>query len=374
MDPLTHTLTGACLAETGLKRRSPLAAATLIIAANLPDLDGTCYLHSADLAFAVRRGWSHGVLAVLLLPVLLTAAMTLVDRRVLRRTSPSLPPARPAVLLALSFLGVLVHVLMDWPNSYGVRLLTPFSGRWFYGDALFIADPWLWLVLGSPVMLSWVGNRAGVVAAVVVASGATLAVSLNPLTPDWFTAVWSAWIAAWLAFRGRLSRTRRPAAAVCAIVVAVAYIGAMIAGSRIAERQARRVAAERGWTVHEAAAMPLAAQPLRRDVIVATPGRYEFVSVNWLLGSVAGVEPRPLARGERGDPVVNAALAAPFVSGVRAWLRFPAFEVRSLPDGGRRVLIRDARFAVGTPSGYGVVAIVDLDRAGTPRPGPHPGR
>ncbi|HPK72555.1 MAG TPA: metal-dependent hydrolase, partial [Vicinamibacterales bacterium] len=191
MDPLTHTLTGACLAETGLKRRSPLAAATLIIAANLPDLDGTCYLHSADLAFAVRRGWSHGVLAVLLLPVLLTAAMTLVDRRVLRRTSPSLPPARPAVLLALSFLGVLVHVLMDWPNSYGVRLLTPFSGRWFYGDALFIADPWLWLVLGSPVMLSWVGNRAGVVAAVVVASGATLAVSLNPLTPDWFTAVWS---------------------------------------------------------------------------------------------------------------------------------------------------------------------------------------
>ncbi len=30
---------------------------------------------------------------------------------------------------------------MDWLNSYGVRLLMPFSNRWFYGDALYIVDP-----------------------------------------------------------------------------------------------------------------------------------------------------------------------------------------------------------------------------------------
>ena len=30
-------------------------------------------------------------------------------------------------------------------NSYGVRLLMPFSDRWFYGDALYIVDPWLYL-------------------------------------------------------------------------------------------------------------------------------------------------------------------------------------------------------------------------------------
>ena len=85
MEPLAHTLAGACLAESGLKRLTPLAASTLIIAANLPDLDGACYVHSADLAFAVRRGLTHGVLAMAVLPALLTAVMVLFDRRVRRR-------------------------------------------------------------------------------------------------------------------------------------------------------------------------------------------------------------------------------------------------------------------------------------------------
>jgi hypothetical protein len=55
---------------------------------------------------------------------------------------------------------------------------------------------------------------------------------------------------------------------------------------------------------------------------------------------------------------------------VRRWLRFPSYEVRPLPNGGRRVIIRDARFAIGNRPGFGVVAIVDLDAALTPRPGP----
>jgi len=159
------------------------------------------------------------------------------------------------------------------------------------------------------------------------------------------------------------------AAAATARVVAVAYIGARVAGSWIAERQALRVAAERGWTVERVAAMPLAAQPLRRDVIVVTPDRYEFVPVNWVRGPVAGARRRSLARGERGA-VATAALRAPFVSGVSRWLRFPAIEVRPLPAGGHRVIVRDARFAVGTPDGFGVVAIVDVDGAMVPTPGP----
>ena len=74
MEPLAHTLAGACLAESGLKRLSPLASSTLVIAANIPDVDGACYLHSADLAFAFRRGWTHGILAMALLPLVLTAS------------------------------------------------------------------------------------------------------------------------------------------------------------------------------------------------------------------------------------------------------------------------------------------------------------
>ena len=42
---------------------------------------------------------------------------------------------------------------MDWLNSYGVRLLMPFSDRWFYGDALYIVDPLLYLLFGAAIVL-----------------------------------------------------------------------------------------------------------------------------------------------------------------------------------------------------------------------------
>jgi inner membrane protein len=45
------------------------------------------------------------------------------------------------------------HPLMDWTNNYGVRLLLPWNPRWFYGDFIFIVDPFIWLVLGGAAFL-----------------------------------------------------------------------------------------------------------------------------------------------------------------------------------------------------------------------------
>jgi inner membrane protein len=42
---------------------------------------------------------------------------------------------------------------MDWTNNYGVRLLLPWSGKWFYGDLVFIVDPFLWLLFGAAAFL-----------------------------------------------------------------------------------------------------------------------------------------------------------------------------------------------------------------------------
>ena len=41
-------------------------------------------------------------------------------------------------LYALAFIACLTHPALDWLNVYGIRLLEPFSSRWFYGDVLFI--------------------------------------------------------------------------------------------------------------------------------------------------------------------------------------------------------------------------------------------
>ena len=62
MDPLTHTLLGANLASTRLRDTTRLAAAALVIGANLPDVDSILYfIGHDDLALGFRRGWTHGV-------------------------------------------------------------------------------------------------------------------------------------------------------------------------------------------------------------------------------------------------------------------------------------------------------------------------
>jgi inner membrane protein len=75
MDPVAHTLFGATLAEAGLKRKTAYATATLVIGANLPDLDIIAAFAGSDTSLYVRRGWSHGVLALIIWPFLLTAIM-----------------------------------------------------------------------------------------------------------------------------------------------------------------------------------------------------------------------------------------------------------------------------------------------------------
>jgi inner membrane protein len=246
----------------------------------------------------------------------------------------------------------------------------PFSDRWFYGDALFIVDPWLWLILGGAVMLAWTTQTRGIVTAAALALGTTAVMLLAPIVPEWARAVWIAGLVIWALAGARVAAPHRPAMARAALLVAGLYIAVMFAGSRIAENQVRELARARGWAADQVAAMPVPAEPLRRSVIVVSGARYLFVPVTWTTGPEDGVEPAVFEKGGN-DPAVEAALRAPFVQGVRAWLRFPSYEVLALPARGRRVIIRDARFAIGNRPGFGVIAIVDLDAALAPRPGPH---
>ena len=161
MDNLTHTLVGLALADSGLKRTTRFGTAVLVIGANLPDLDGFSYVLGSDTdALAFRRGWTHGVLAMVLLPLLLTAVVLAWNRMVARRRRDAAAiPVHSRWLLALATVAIWSHPLLDLLNTYGVRLLMPFSGRWFYGDALFIVDPWVWAVLTLGVVASRRGSR-----------------------------------------------------------------------------------------------------------------------------------------------------------------------------------------------------------------------
>jgi inner membrane protein len=196
-------------------------------------------------------------------------------------------------LLGLAYAGVYSHVFLDFLNNYGVRLLTPFDWRWFYGDAVFIIDPWLWLTLGVGV---------------------------------------------WLSRRGRT-----PAPARRALVVAAVYILAMLVSARLA-----RVVVIDAWRqVHGTAPRalmvgPVPVSPLSRSLIVDAGDRYYTGTFSWWPREVLFDEAPVLKHA--GDPLVAAARTTS--SGVRAflvWSRFPYWTL--VPDaGGTRVTVSDMRF------------------------------
>jgi inner membrane protein len=164
MDNLTHSLVGAVLGQAGLKRTTGLAMPALIIGANLPDVDAACFFWlegTEHLAF--RRGITHGPPALVLLPLILAGLLWGFDRWQTKRGKrpEARLPVRFGWLYAMAFVGSLSHPFFDWLNVYGIRLLEPFSSRWFYGDTLFIIDVWLWALLIASVWWSRRREKAG---------------------------------------------------------------------------------------------------------------------------------------------------------------------------------------------------------------------
>ena len=311
MDNLTHSLAGAALGEAGMKRWSGLGMAALVIGANLPDLDVAAIPFGANLTF--RRGWTHGPLAMLLLPVLLAAALVAWDRWQARRgrRPPDRAPVRPGWLLLCCFAGVLSHPALDWLNSYGVRLLMPFSERWFYGDSIFIIDPWIWIALGAGVWLSRRRKRRGEGAA--------------------------------------------PRPARVSLALTAAYVLLMIAGSRSAHAHGERhAAAAEGRAPLRTMAGPVPLDPTRRELIFDMGGHYRTGTLAWRPGPRVALDSAPVPT-RFGEPAVEAAMRHPEVRGFLVWSRFPYFTVED-GAGERAVRVGDARFR-GRGGGWAEVRV-----------------
>ena len=180
MDNLTHSLVGAVLGRMGLKRLSPRAMPALIIAANLPDIDSWIAPWLGLPPRTFHRGFTHGIGGLVVLPFVTVAIIWLWER--LRPGEDG--PLKLGGLLLACFVGTLSHPLLDLMNTYGVRMLEPLSHRWFYGDTLFIVDPWIWIALIVALELSWRAERLGrnwQRPAVVMFSGVLAYIGLNAL-------------------------------------------------------------------------------------------------------------------------------------------------------------------------------------------------
>lgn len=148
MEPITHLLTGACLARAGLNRKSALAATTLILAAEAPDIDVITEFGGRVFGFAHHRGITHTFIGIPLMGALVVLAIWAVWRLWHRKGKDKGSAApRWGVLFWLACLAGLSHLLLDFTNSYGVRPFMPLSYRWYSWDIAFIYEPVLWVIL-----------------------------------------------------------------------------------------------------------------------------------------------------------------------------------------------------------------------------------
>jgi len=371
VDPIAHTLTGAAFAAAGLKRATPLATAALVIGANLPDVDVVMNFAGEYAALAHRRGWTHGVLALVVLPLVLAGSLLAYDRAVRRRRG--LAPVRAGPLLALSALAVVTHPFLDWLNNYGLRWLMPFDGRWFYGDALFIIDPWVWLGLGGVMCLAHSRSIGWIVAWAAFAALGTALMLTTPEVPTLARALWIAGVVAVAALRssGITVQTKPRAiehAARAALVLLAVYSGGAALANLPAKEIVRTTLEASGVDSIEAIMIgPKPADPFAADVVIETPHAYYVGNWHWLATPKFVPTLEPIPRGE--GPIVDAASRTLEARRYLSWSRFPFFEVEAHGDG-YLVRIRDMRYRDREGRVGGLVVRLDseLRPVGPPSP------
>src|SRR5215475_1213852 len=129
-DNITHGLAAALLAQAGLRQRyGALATAALLMGSELPDFDALFELGGPVSAFVHHRGITHSLLG--------GAGLALLGAALLWSLWRIHPYWR---VLWLVYMGVLLHIGMDYVTSYGTQLFLPFHAGYYTTDTLFIID------------------------------------------------------------------------------------------------------------------------------------------------------------------------------------------------------------------------------------------
>lgn len=277
MDNVTHTLIGALIGETvartthniegdsrglpGEVRRN-LLVTTAAIGSNLPDVDVLYSFIGGKINYLLQhRGYSHTIIGALLLGF----ATFAIARWILGRRG-HVPSSKDLTWLA-SVLTItpLLHIGMDFTNNYGVHPFWPLVDRWFYGDAVFIAEPLLWAAC-APLAFTFRSKLARFIVAAVLAIGIGLALftGLVPLLP---AIVLIVLIAAMLLLGWRA----KPSVALVAGIALWLGVTAMFAvSSQLAARRVEALAATTfpGARLLDHVLTPMPANPLCWEVML----------------------------------------------------------------------------------------------------------
>jgi len=259
VDNITHSLFGHVLGRAfgdrpGERRAYARAAIwTGVLASNAPDLDFVTrwFAHDRKLAYLLQhRGYTHTVLIAAAIGVLIGAGCA-------RAFGVREPLARRRVML-LGVLAGLLHVGFDALNNYGVHPFWPLDNHWYFGDAVFIVEPWLLAVLIPELALcgkSRLGRALGWVLALLLLG----LLWTRALVSAAVAAVSTGVLLAAFALQWRLRPRAFPSLWVTAAIVLVFASGALVAKAKLRHALARAVPAE---TIVQLATTPVPGNPL----------------------------------------------------------------------------------------------------------------
>lgn len=283
MDPVTHGLSGAVLAQAGFRQRYGYQATLAVTAgALIPDIDVLWSPAGSVVALETHRGLTHSLVGAIGLAVALGLTVRLLG-----------PEKRWALLSGLSLLGIVVgHLFMDLITSYGIQLFLPFSRSRPALDLVFIIDPFLTVPLLAALIAGF----------------------------------------AWRSRSALIGRV--------ALGLVAGYLGFMAVNQFAAVSTLDRVARSQGIVPRRIEALPEPFQPFRWRGFVEDGDHYWQGIVALERGEADLV---PIPKGPRNGPVAR----AEEVEAVKTFLWFARFPVVTFREEGVRQVVEytDLRFA-----------------------------
>jgi inner membrane protein len=334
VDNLSHSLIGLIAGES-IARSSPVSRTsglapdvrrgllvTLSVAGNnLPDLDLLYSYHPfahdtrAKLDYMLQhRGYTHTVLIGAVLAALLYGA-TEVWARWKR-----IPLARHdrVALAGAALFGVMLHLAMDFLNSYGVHPFWPLHNGWLYGDSVFIVEPLYWAA-ALPLFFTMRSKTARVILALAPVIAVALCLVTHMATPIW-CAGYGLLAIAMLIVGARASAS---AAALVSAGLAVIVTALFVVCSSAAARRIDAIAAAdfSGDRVIDHVLTPAPLNPLCWDVLLLETGDDRYAVRSGVLSISPALVPAqrcPRSSSNRSPASLIAPVRAP-VSGEIQW-------------------------------------------------------
>lgn len=273
MDNVTHTLIGLAAGElihrslpdeqnatTGVVRRR-LLLISCAVASNFPDLDLVLSpLLPQPLGYLLHhRGHTHTILYAIPQAALMVAILWLVWSRAREALRSSLF-ARVGLWIA-TVIGFALHLSLDYLNSYGIHPFHPLDSGWYFGDMMFIIEPFFWAAVGAPLVVMVEKPKVRIPLAALLIGLPALFAYEGFLA--WYSVTALAFTMAVLAFVESRYGPKKPTSLIAAGMVMVGFIGVQSYASGLAKRAlAHDLQSEAGgYRLHDVAATPLPTNP-----------------------------------------------------------------------------------------------------------------